>query len=254
MTPANPRASASSRSSTNSSGLTHRSTGWCRGVGRRYCVMVSSSHPASRRSRMAPVISCRSSPSPRIRLDFVTSPASRAARSTSSERAYLNPGLMPRKMRGTVSMLCARTSGRAPKTSASRSASALKSGMSSSTRQPGMAAWISRQTCAYSQAPPSARSSRATPVTVAYFRPIAATDSATRRGSPSSSGAGLPVSIWQKSQRRVHTSPPMRNVASRSSQHSKMFGQPASSQTVCNPRCGPGPSARCTTARCAAWS
>ncbi len=184
---------------------------------------------------MAPVISCRSSPSPRIRLDFVTSPASRAARSTSSERAYLNPGLMPRKMRGTVSMLCARTSGRAPKTSASRSASALKSGMSSSTPQPGMAAWISRQTCAYSQAPPSARSSRATPVTVAYFRPIAATDSATRRGSPSSSGAGLPVSIWQKSQRRVHTSPPMRNVASRSSQHSKMFGQPASSQTVCSP-------------------
>ena len=98
-----------------------------------------------------------------------------------------------------------------------------------------MAAWISRQTCAYSHAPPSARSSRATPVTVAYFRPMAATDSATRRGSPSSSGSGLPVSIWQKSHRRVHWSPPMRKVASRSSQHSKMFGQPASSQTVCRP-------------------
>ena len=113
--------------------------------------------------------------------------------------------------------------------------SALKSGMSSSTPQPGMAAWISRQTCAYSHAPPSARSSRATPVTVAYFRPMAATDSATRRGSPSSSGSGLPVSIWQKSHRRVHWSPPIRKVASRSSQHSKMFGQPASSQTVCRP-------------------
>src|SRR6266852_4251601 len=98
-----------------------------------------------------------------------------------------------------------------------------------------MAAWISRQVCAYSHAPPSTRSSRATPVTVAYFRPMAATDSATRRGSPSSSGSGLPVSIWQKSHRRVHWSPPMRKVASRSSQHSKMFGQPASSQTVCRP-------------------
>ena len=43
------------------------------------------------------------------------------------------------------------------------------------------------------------------------------------------------MSIWQKSQRRVHWSPPMRKVASRSSQHSKMLGQPASWQTVCRP-------------------
>ena len=43
------------------------------------------------------------------------------------------------------------------------------------------------------------------------------------------------MSIWQKSQRRVHCSPPMRKVASRSSQHSKMLGQPASSHTVCRP-------------------
>src|SRR5581483_3050240 len=81
-------------------------------------------------------------------------------------------------------------------------------------------------------APPSGRSSRATPVMVAYFSPIVRTDSATRRGSSRSSGCGLPVSIWQKSQRRVHWSPPMRKVASRSSQHSKMLGQPASWQTV----------------------
>ncbi len=60
-------------------------------------------------------------------------------------------------------------------------------------------------------------------------------DSATRRGSSRSKSAGLPVSIWQKSQRRVHWSPPMRKVASRSSQHSKMLGQPASWQTVCSP-------------------
>ena len=64
-------------------------------------------------------------------------------------------------------MLWASTSGRAPNTSASRSRAALKSGISSSTPQPGTVAWISRAVCAYSHAPPSARSSRATPVTVA---------------------------------------------------------------------------------------
>src|SRR5260370_35270518 len=107
--------------------------------------------------------------------------------------------------------------------------------MRSSTPQPGTVAWICLAVSAYSHAPPSARSSRATPVTVAYRRPIDATDSATRCGSSRSSGAGFPVSIWQKSQGLVHWSPPIRKVASRSSQHSKMFGQPASSHTVCRP-------------------
>ena len=102
-----------------------------------------------------------------MRLDLVTSPAARAWPSTSSDRPYRKPGLIRRKIRGTVSMLWASTSGRAANTSASRAGSALKSGMSSSTRQPGTAAWISAQVCAYSQAPPSGRSSRATPVTVA---------------------------------------------------------------------------------------
>src|SRR5699024_1014886 len=64
---------------------------------------------------------------------------------------------------------------------------------------------------------------------------MACTDAATRRGSSVSSSAGLPVSIWQKSHRRVHWLPPIRNVASRSSQHSKILGQPASSHTVCSP-------------------
>ena len=132
------------------------------------------------------------------------------------------------KIRGTVSRLCANTSGPALNTSPSWAGSALKSGTSSSTPQPGTAAWISLAVCAYSQDPPSGWSSRATPVTVAYRSPMAVTDSATRRGSSRSSGNGLPVSIWQKSQRLVHWSPPMRKVASRSSQHSKMFGQPAS--------------------------
>ena len=52
------------------------------------------------------------------------------------------------------------------------------------------------------------------------YATIVRTLSATLRGSSRSSGSGLPVSIWQKSQRRVHWSPPMRKVASRSSQHS----------------------------------
>jgi hypothetical protein len=99
----------------------------------------------------------------------------------------------------------------------------------------GLSSWIARTVSAYSQAPPSGRSSRATPVMVAYLSCIFCTDSATRRGSSRSRGCGLPVSIWQKSQRRVHWSPPMRNVASRSSQHSKMLGHPASWQTVCSP-------------------
>src|SRR5674476_813928 len=117
------------------------------------------------------------------------------------------------KMRGTVSRLCARTSGRAPKTSASSSGTALKSGISSSTPVPGLRACTWRTVSAYSQAPPSGRSSRATPVTVEYRRPMVRTDSATRRGSSASKAAGLPVSIWQKSHRRVHRSPPIRNAA-----------------------------------------
>ena len=70
---------------------------------------------------------------------------------------------------------------------------------------------------------------------VAYLSPIALTDSATLRGSSRSRGSGFPVSMLQKSQRRVHLSPPMRNVASLSSQHSKIFGQAASWHTVCSP-------------------
>ncbi len=104
-----------------------------------------------------------------------------------------------------------------------------------STPVPGFMACTWRIVSAYSHAPPSSRSSRATPVIVAYRRPMAWTLSATRRGSSRSRGDGRPVSIWQKSHRRVHCSPPMRNVASRSSQHSKMLGQPASSHTVCRP-------------------
>jgi hypothetical protein len=71
------------------------------------------------------------------------------------------------KMRGTVSTLCAKTSGRASNTSSSSRGSPLKSVASSSTPVPGLTAWICRMVSAFSHAPPSGRSSRATQVTVA---------------------------------------------------------------------------------------
>ncbi|CAB4586509.1 unannotated protein [freshwater metagenome] len=70
---------------------------------------------------------------------------------------------------------------------------------------------------------------------VAYFKFILFTDSATLLGSSRSSGFGFPVSILQKSHLLVQASPPIRNVASRSSQHSKILGQAASWHTVCSP-------------------
>ena len=52
-------------------------------------------------------------------------------------------------------------------------------------------------------APPSGRSSRATQVITAWARPIRSTASATRSGSPASSGRGRRVSTWQNPQARV---------------------------------------------------
>ena len=77
-TPRNPMRSASSLNSTNSCGLTQRSTGRCRGDGRRYCVIVMMSVPASCRSCSACTTSAGSSPMPRMRFDFVMRPKSRA--------------------------------------------------------------------------------------------------------------------------------------------------------------------------------
>ena len=57
-------------------------------------------------------------------------------------------------------------------------------------------------------------------MTVAYRSSIRATEAATRAGSSSSYSVGRPVAMSQKSQRRVHSSPPMRKDASRSFQHS----------------------------------
>src|SRR3712207_825573 len=66
----------------------------------------------------------------------------------------------------------------------------------------------------------------------ACLRPIRLTDCATRSGSSGSLCVGLPVLTLQKPQRRVQVSPRIMNVAVPDCQHSPMFGQAASSQTV----------------------
>src|SRR5690606_13483838 len=53
-------------------------------------------------------------------------------------------------------------------------------------------------------------------------------------GSSASGGLGLPWATSQNGQRRVHRSPRIMNVAVPLPKHSPMFGQEASSHTVCN--------------------
>jgi hypothetical protein len=69
----------------------------------------------------------------------------------------------------------------------------------------------------------------------AVLRPSFSVASATRSGSPASSGPGRPVFTLQKAQARVQVSPISMKVACFLSQHSPILGQPASSQTVCKP-------------------
>jgi len=116
------------------------------------------------------------------------------------------------------------------------SLAALKSGISSSTPQPGTVSWISRAVCAYSHAPPSGQVVPAYPghggVAQAHggdrlrdpARLVGVQRLRLARGDLAESR-----SAW------LHWSPADEEVASRSSQHSKMFGQPASSHTVCRP-------------------
>jgi hypothetical protein len=65
-----------------------------------------------------------------------------------------------------------------------------------------------------------------------WDRPISFTALATLSGSAMSSAFGLPVETLQKAQARVQISPMIMKVACFLSQHSPIFGQPASSQTV----------------------
>ncbi len=84
-------------------------------------------------------------------------------------------------------------------------------------------------------APPSARSSRSTEVTTIWAKPSLAVASPTWAGSSASSAPGSPVLTLQKAQARVQVSPMIMKVACFFSQHSPIFGQPASSHTVCRP-------------------
>ena len=84
-------------------------------------------------------------------------------------------------------------------------------------------------------APPSGRSSRSTEVITTCARPMVATTSARCAGSLGSTASGIPVLTLQKAQARVQVSPRIITVACFWVQHSPMFGQAASSQTVCRP-------------------
>src|SRR5690348_17922307 len=64
-------------------------------------------------------------------------------------------------------------------------------------------------------------------------RPMVAMARATFSGSSGTSGPGKPVRTLQKAQARVQVSPRIMKVACFFSQHSPIFGQPASSHTVC---------------------
>ena len=134
--------------------------------------------------------------------------------------------------RRTVSRLCANTSGVASITVAMSRSPPLKSVGSTSTPHPGTASRTARMVAAQILAPPSVRSSRATPVRTTKRSPSLRTADAMRAGSSSSTGSGRAVMTSQNPQRRVQRSPRIRNVASRASQHSPMFGHIASSQTV----------------------
>src|SRR5882724_4996324 len=92
--------------------------------------------------------------------------------------------------------------------------------------------WITRTNC---MAPPSSRSSRSTEVTTTCARPSLAQASATCSGSCGSSWSGRPVATLQKAQARVQREPRIITVACFCFQHSPMFGQAASSQTVLSP-------------------
>jgi hypothetical protein len=114
----------------------------------------------------------------------------------------------------------------------SRESAPSKSGISTSMPMPGLVSRIRVIVSAKMRAPPSGRSSRATEVTTTCSSPSAPIASATRRGSSSSNQVGRPVLTAQNPQARVHVSPRIMIVAVRWSQHSPMFGQWASSQTV----------------------
>ena len=117
-------------------------------------------------------------------------------------------------------MLWFMTSGRASKTVASDRPSPLQSEIRTSTSVAGLRRRMAAMVAANAPAPPSSRSSRATQVMTAWASRIRSTASATRSGSPGSSGRGWRVSTWQKPHARVHREPLIMKVAVPSAQHS----------------------------------
>src|SRR5471030_526119 len=83
-------------------------------------------------------------------------------------------------------------------------------------------------------APPSRKSSRSTLVITTYASFSAAMVFARLTGSSTSSGSGRPWPTSQNGQRRVQMSPMIMKVAVPLEKHSPMFGQDASSQTLCS--------------------
>ena len=150
--------------------------------------------------------------------------------SVRSQRARLRTGFWRRR---TVSRLWFRMSGRAAMTSRSGASSPLKSGISTSTPMPGTRSRSSADRvredvgAAVGQIVAGDRGDHH----VLQAR-AAGCASATRRGSSSSNQVGRPVLTLQKPHARVQVSPRIMIVAVRWSQHSPMFGQWASSQTV----------------------
>jgi hypothetical protein len=106
-----------------------------------------------------------------------------------------------------------------------------KSGVRTSTLQPGAWRRICRMTPTKAEAPLSGRSSRSTEVMTAWRRP---SWPPTGRRGRLERVVPRRLAVWtlQKPQRRVHVSPRIMNVAVPRVQHSPMFGHAASEQTV----------------------
>ena len=191
---------------------------------------------AARTSSIRVSTSSSRSPIPTMMPVLVTSPLRLNCASTASDRSYFACGRTAGCMRCTVSMLWERISGRASHTVWMACSSPRKSPTRHSTLIPGHASWTRRMVSAQISAPPSGSSSRLTLVITTCFSFMSARLSATRRGSSVSRTGGRPVLTLQKPHERVHVSPRIMMVAVPRLQHSPMFGQLASWQTVCS-RC-----------------
>jgi hypothetical protein len=177
-----------------------------------------------------------SSPRPTITPDLVTPPGrSLLGVAQQFERALVaragaHHAVEPRH--GLV--LWFSTSGRASTTIRSPRRLPWKSGISTSTRQPGAWRRISSITSAKARAPPTRSSSRLTLVMTACCSPSWPRPGPRAAARQSRWGSGRPLGTAQKPQRRVHRLPSIMKVAVLWCQHSPMLGQCALSHTVCS--------------------